>query len=157
MNAVQKRFYPFIESSGFYRTSYMSHIPRYFRRRAAGIDHLDIHWDKYGQAKFKVLLGFTPPEFPLQPDRPVPDEAKQGRFVYNVCYIKSGNGIFPTLWHGINKSYLSNIFVKNKYTDVEMIISEIIEHWPEAEDWLVTGKAGPHLKIAKNEVIFKKP
>jgi len=150
---VEKHFHPFLESQGFLRTKFISRFPRFIRRHSSGIDNVDIYWDKRNRHRFRLILGFTPPDFPFKPDEPAPDEFKKGRYSYNVCYVKSGKGFLSSNWHSLKGPSFYGLFSKEK--SAKEVIAGLVGSWPEVEEWLATGKTSSRLSVSKVEFGFK--
>ena len=127
---IKRTFVPFAVQRGFVLDQNNAPTFLEFRREAQGTSqYFDIQWEKYGLPRFVVNFGTK----------------ERGR-------LQPRTGALTSSWFRQDRPFLQRIFSANKLYPASQIVSELVKLFPELEEYWVSGKVGPHLRILSNEV-----
>jgi hypothetical protein len=155
---LRGRFFPRLHQLGFtlFNLRYTANTSRFIRKRGNMTDHVDVHWDKFGRARFNILFGSTPLDAPLQPDQPAPENtSKLGTVHYTICYLQPSRGIGTSCWYRLDASLWERIFGGQKLRDASTVVDLLLEHFREVEVWFEAGRIGPHLQQFEHQLRFR--
>jgi len=143
---IKKVFIPFAESKGF--TSTMQFAPQTFdfiKKTDDEVFVFDIQWEKYGYPRFVVNFGKC---------------AKHE--IANILKVYSANEINPAItptqgrlqpkkgfttasWFRQDKNLFIKLFSPNINRPASVVVNQLIELFPEVEQYFTNGTIGKHL------------
>lgn len=149
---LEERFIPLLEAKGFERLQLPEKdrqsgqmkwaFPLGRLRRIKGADHevIEIQFDKYGGAKFRLAFGIVPPEGIDHPfGHTAQDEASVASVseAYTLYSWRAGMKWFSPPWY-------------SHWSDREAWIAKVVDRaiklLTEVETWFETRKVGPHMR-----------
>jgi hypothetical protein len=130
--AVQLRFYPFIEARGYTRSKSSNPLYTTFRKSdGSAVYEFEIQWDKYHRPYFVLNLTF-------------PEElGPRARTKYGRLQRKRGGPL--SCWFNLRKPLLEVVRTGRFRYKPDEVVDQLISCFPEVEAWWSTGAEGPHV------------
>lgn len=127
-NEINKTFAPFVESKGFFLKKKTRIFYDFEKITSDSVYMFNIQWEKYGSPRFVI-------NFKIDDNDTL---SSWGR-------LQPKNGASTCSWFRQDRCWILNILFPRK--PQKKIIKQLINLFPEVEDYISSGRIGKHLKI----------
>lgn len=139
---------PFMESKKFIIDQ--RHAPSFFefRRIVNGrVQFFEIQWEQSGKPRFVVNFGHASIKGTIcHNERISANEVCAGKTA-EYCRLRPGRGSSTRSWFRQDRPTLSALIARNSFYPPELPVQQLIELFPEAEEYWLTGMLGPNSKL----------
>ena len=139
--ALQKRFYPFVQERGFVRGKATSLFAPFERLAGENIQFFEIQWDKYHHPRFVINFG----EFANSESRRSVVRISSGR-------LQRWRGGSMRTWFQISKPWSESLRTFSWSYQPDEVVNHLIECFPELEAWWSSKQEGPHVYIFRQPI-----
>jgi len=143
---LKESFYPVALSAGFeLDTSLQPELTVFRRIQNAKLEVFDIQWDSHRKPRFIINFAETVDQATDHGGQRLPFSATCTYHCRPTLRLQRQRGGSFSCWFQLRRPLLEQIASMRREYSPQQVVAQLLERWPQMEDWWSTKLIGPHL------------